>query len=90
MERFFRTLKYNCIFINDFKDVKELKSAIDDYIEHYNYRRFYSSIGYKKPMNIYLNSMQNYEQIADWKMQKWETKLLFFCLDFSVQYRKLK
>ncbi|WP_341750208.1 hypothetical protein [Candidatus Tisiphia endosymbiont of Sialis lutaria] len=20
-------------------------------------------------------------------MQKWETKLLFFCLDFSVQYR---
>ncbi|WP_342267526.1 integrase core domain-containing protein [Candidatus Tisiphia endosymbiont of Empis tessellata] len=23
MERFFQTLKYNCIFINDFKDVKE-------------------------------------------------------------------
>ncbi|WP_341749878.1 IS3 family transposase [Candidatus Tisiphia endosymbiont of Sialis lutaria] len=64
MERFFRTLKYNCIFINDFKDVKELKSGIDDYINHYNYRRFYSSIGYKKPMNVYLNSIQNYEQIA--------------------------
>jgi len=64
MERFFRTLKYNCIFINDFKDVKELKRGIDDYINHYNYRIFHSSIGYKKPMNAYLNSMQNYEQIA--------------------------
>lgn len=64
MERFFRTLKYNCIFINDFKDVKELKRGIDDYINHYNYRRFHSSIGYKKPMNVYLNFMQNYEQIA--------------------------
>ncbi|WP_341750636.1 hypothetical protein [Candidatus Tisiphia endosymbiont of Sialis lutaria] len=29
-----------------------------------HYRRFHSSIGYKKPMNVYLNSMQNYEQIA--------------------------
>ena len=28
IERFFRTLKYNCIFINDFKDVTELKEGI--------------------------------------------------------------
>ncbi len=29
IERFFRTLKYNCIFINDFNNVKELKEGID-------------------------------------------------------------
>jgi putative transposase len=28
IERLFRTLKYNCIFINDFKSVKELKEGI--------------------------------------------------------------
>jgi putative transposase len=28
IERFFRTLKYNCIFINDFKNVAELKDGI--------------------------------------------------------------
>jgi putative transposase len=64
IERFFRTLKYNCIFINDFKNIKELKEGIDNYLYKYNYQRFHSSIGYKKPMNVYLNYMQNYQQMA--------------------------
>lgn len=64
IERFFRTLKYNCIFINDFKNIKELKEGIDNYLHKYNYQRFHSSIGYKKPMNVYLNYMQNYQQMA--------------------------
>ena len=64
IERFFRTLKYNCIFINDFNNVKELKEGIDHYLHKYNYQRFHSSIGYKKPMNVYLNYIQNYQQIA--------------------------
>ena len=29
MERFFRTLKYNCIFINEFKNISELKEGIN-------------------------------------------------------------
>ncbi|WP_342225039.1 IS3 family transposase [Rickettsia endosymbiont of Urophora cardui] len=64
IERFFRTLKYNCIFINDFNNVKELKEGIDHYLNKYNYHRFHASIGYKKPMNVYLNYMQNYQQMA--------------------------
>jgi putative transposase len=64
IERFFRTLKYNCIFINDFKSIKELKHGISDYMEKYNYKRFHSSIGYQKPMNVYLGYIQNYRQIA--------------------------
>lgn len=64
IERFFRTLKYNCIFINDFKNIKELKEGIDNYLHKYNYQRFHSSIGDKKPMNVYLNYMQNYQQMA--------------------------
>ena len=64
IERFFRTLKYNCIFINDFNNIKELKEGIDNYLHKYNYQRFHSSIGYKKPMNVYLNYMQNYQQMA--------------------------
>lgn len=64
IERFFRTLKYNCIFINEFNNVKELKEGIDNYLNKYNYHRFHSSIGYKKPMNVYLNYIKNYQQIA--------------------------
>jgi putative transposase len=58
IERFFRTLKYNCIFINDFKNIKELKDGISDYMDKYNYKRFHSSIGYQKPMNVYLDYIQ--------------------------------
>ncbi len=59
IERFFRTLKYNCLFINDFKNVKELKKGVNSYINKYNNQRFHSSIDYKKPMNIYLDYLQN-------------------------------
>ena len=59
IERFFRTLKYNCIFINEFKNAKELKDEINSYIDKYNNQRFHSSIGYQKPMNVYLNYLQN-------------------------------
>lgn len=64
IERFFRTIKYNCIFINEYQNIGELKEGIDNYINKYNYQRFHSSIGYKKPMNVYLDYVQHYEQIA--------------------------
>lgn len=59
IERFFKTLKYNCIFINDFTGIKELRDSIGNYITKYNFHRFHSSIGYQKPMNVYLNYLQN-------------------------------
>ena len=59
MERFFRTLKYNRIFINEFKNISELKEGINNYVDKYNNRRFHSSIGYKKPMDVYLSAFKN-------------------------------
>jgi len=58
IERFFRTLKYNCIFINDFKNIQELNEGINSYMNKYNNLRFHSSIGYKKPMNVYLDYLK--------------------------------
>lgn len=40
IERFFRTIKYNCIFINDFKNIKELKIDIDNYLQKYQNLRY--------------------------------------------------
>jgi putative transposase len=59
IERFFRTLKYNCIFINDFQNVAELKNGINNFMDKYNNRRFHSSIGYQKPMNVYRGYLAN-------------------------------
>lgn len=38
--------------------------SIDNYMNKYNYQRFHLATGYKKPMHVYLNYMQNYMQIA--------------------------
>lgn len=59
IERFFRTLKYENIYITDYQSIKELKVGISNYIHFYNYNRFHSALGYDKPMNVYLNQMKN-------------------------------
>jgi putative transposase len=59
IERFFRTLKYNCIFINDFNNITELKEGINNYMNKYNNHRFHSSIEYQKPINVYREYLQN-------------------------------
>ena len=59
IERFFRTLKYENIYITDYQSIKELKQGISSYIHFYNFNRFHSSLGYNKPMNVYLSEIKN-------------------------------
>jgi len=59
IERFFRTLKHSNVYISDYQNIKELKEGIKRYIHKYNFKRFHSSIGYQKPMNYYLKSIEN-------------------------------
>lgn len=53
IERFFRTLKYDEIYINEYGSIPELRKGIDRYINFYNNDRFHSALDYDKPMNIY-------------------------------------
>ncbi len=57
IERFFRTLKYDEIYLNDYASILELRKGIDEYMRYYNFNRFHSAIGYKKPMNLYLEAI---------------------------------
>ena len=59
IERFFRTLKYNNIYISDYQSIKELKKGVKEYIHKYNFKRFHSSIGYKRPMHFYLETIKS-------------------------------
>jgi putative transposase len=52
-ERFFRTLKYDLIYINEFETPRELRKAINDYIYEYNTYRPHSSIGDLCPDQVY-------------------------------------
>lgn len=52
-ERFFRTLKYDLIYINEFETPRELRKSVNSYIHEYNTYRPHSSIGDLCPDQVY-------------------------------------
>ena len=59
IERFWRSAKVERIYLNQYNTIKELKEDIIDYMQFYNYRRFHETLDYKKPMNVYFESLKN-------------------------------
>jgi putative transposase len=53
IERFWRSAKYENIYLQEYRTIRELKAGINEYVGFYNNRRFHQSLKYKKPMNIY-------------------------------------
>ena len=58
IERFWRSAKVEKIYLNEYERVSTLKDDVKEYIEFYNYRRFHESLEYKKPMNVYFESLK--------------------------------
>jgi putative transposase len=58
IERFWRSAKVEKIYLNEYDRVSVLKSDLADYMEFYNYRRFHETLNYKKPMDVYLESLK--------------------------------
>ena len=62
IERFWRSAKVEKIYLNEYDRVSVLKEDVKDYINFYNYKRFHESLQYKKPIEVYFNSMKINEQ----------------------------
>ena len=58
IERFWRSAKVERIYLNQYNTIKELKEDVTDYMQFYNYRRFHETLDYKKPMNVYFDSLK--------------------------------
>lgn len=52
-ERFFRTLKYDLIYINEFETTRELRKALNQYIQEYNIYRPHASLDGLCPFQVY-------------------------------------
>lgn len=52
-ERFWRTLKYEEVYLRDYQSREEANQSIGEYIEKYNCRRLHQSLNYKTPQQIY-------------------------------------
>jgi len=59
IERFWRSIKYEEIYLNDYKSMSELRYSIDNYMQKYNSRRLHSSIGNKTPNEVYFKAINN-------------------------------
>ena len=58
IERFWRSAKVERIYLNAYQSIGELITDMDDYIEFYNHRRFHQTLDYKKPMDVYQESIK--------------------------------
>ena len=53
VERFWRTIKYEYVFIDHPNTGEGLYKGLATYVERYNSRRLHQSLGYKTPDEIY-------------------------------------
>ncbi|WP_456458410.1 integrase core domain-containing protein [Nitratifractor sp.] len=53
IERFFRTIKEECIRHYNFNSLKEAHETITDWIQFYNQQRHHSALRYKTPQEVF-------------------------------------
>lgn len=58
-ERFFRTLKYEDIYLNEYPTPKALRKGLKEYIWTYNHERSHQSLGYNRPIDYYQHLLVN-------------------------------
>lgn len=56
IERFWRSLKYECIFLSRYEDFGELRTAVSKYMLHYNNCRPHQSLKYQTPETVWRTS----------------------------------
>lgn len=59
IERFWRTIKYEYLFLRDNETLKDIEICIYNAIYHYNYYRPHQSLDYKYPMQYYNINIYN-------------------------------
>lgn len=52
-ERFWRTLKYEEVYLNEYDGPKDARRRIGQFIQYYNFTRRHQSLGYVRPAEVY-------------------------------------
>ena len=53
IERWFRTLKYDEVYLKDYSNIKDARQQIGEFIHKYNFERLHSALGYQTPAENY-------------------------------------
>ena len=54
VERLWRSLKYEEVYLKDYVSVKEAREGIGRYFRFYNHERLHQSLDYRTPAAVYL------------------------------------
>ena len=54
VERLWRSLKYEEVYLKDYASVAEARMGIGRYFQFYNYERLHQSLDYRTPAAVYL------------------------------------
>ena len=52
-ERFWRSVKYEEVYLREYETVEEARRAIEEYILFYNHERIHQSLNYLTPYEVY-------------------------------------
>ena len=63
IERLWRSLKYECIYLHVFETGSEVRRGINKWMQHYNYDRPHSSLDGATPDEVYSNSIWGHDPI---------------------------
>ena len=55
VERLWRTVKYEWVYLHSFENVSDLKTGLAWYFNHYNNERLHQSLNYETPASSYFN-----------------------------------
>jgi putative transposase len=53
IERLWRTVKYEDIYLKAYESVPALAAGLEDYFQLYNYERPHQSLGYRTPADVH-------------------------------------
>lgn len=63
-ERLWRTVKYEEVYLNEYRSFNEAEESLSRYFKLYNHRRLHQSLGYKTPAEIYHQKSSINQQFA--------------------------
>lgn len=62
IERLWRTLKYEEVYIHSYETVREAKESLGRYFSFYNTERLHESLGYKTPEEVYFGQGKTFTE----------------------------
>jgi putative transposase len=65
IERLWRSLKYEDIYIKDYETVNQLREGLEQYFDFYNYERPHQSLGYRTPAMVYFGKNNVYKMTSN-------------------------